>query len=137
VAIFDQKTQCFLDQYSKYSIVDQNGQRLPVDGKLTLEENIADAGGLAISFAAWKKREAQKPSPALPGLERFTNEQLFFLAFGVALQCGKDRPEEAARKVLTDAHSPRGVRMLGVLENSAAFKEAFQCQEKEPVCELW
>jgi endothelin-converting enzyme len=137
VAKFNKKTQCFVDQYSKYSVVDQNDQRIPVDGKLTAKENIADAGGLAVSFAAWQKLEAQKPSVALPGLERFINGQLFFLAFGVALQCGKDRPEDAAERALTDPHSSRGVRMLGVLENSAAFKKAFGCQEKEPVCEIW
>lgn len=44
---FSNKTKCFVSQYSKYEDKEL-GQR--VNGNLTLGENVADAGGLKISY---------------------------------------------------------------------------------------
>jgi predicted metalloendopeptidase len=67
----------------------KNG-RLPINGKLTLGENIADAGGLTAAYQSWKRRDDEKADLMLPGLDHFTKEQIFFLAYGQTW-CGKMR----------------------------------------------
>ncbi|KAK9239731.1 hypothetical protein V1525DRAFT_16115 [Lipomyces kononenkoae] len=132
---FDSKAQCFIDQYSEYTVVDESGNILHVNGKLTEGENIADNGGIAAAFNAWKKHEAASPSPLLPGLN-LTKEQIFFVNYG-RWWCGKIRPGTAAQRIYTDPHSPSFVRVLAVAEDSQDFIDAFQCKNKQPRCVLW
>ncbi|PVH99096.1 peptidase family M13 [Periconia macrospinosa] len=136
LAAFNNKTQCFVDQYSKFSITTPAGEQLNVNGQLTLGENIADGGGLGAAFAAWKKRNEEKADQSLPGLEEYTLEQLFYLAFG-GVWCGERRPAEAVRRIYSDPHSPPNFRIIGTVANQRGFKEAFNCPSKEPTCELW
>ena len=63
-----------------------------VKGKLTLGENIADLGGLKLSFAAFQR--AEKEHPATPTLSGFSPEQQFFLGFA-QVWCANVRPEAA------------------------------------------
>jgi hypothetical protein len=67
-----------------------------VNGRLTLGENIADNGGILESLRAYRKyRQRHGPEALLPGLEAFSEEQLFFLSFAnVSLQaslCSMER----------------------------------------------
>lgn len=101
---FKEKADCFVEQYHNYSIPTKDGP-LHVNGKLTLGENIADAGGLTAAFQSWKRRDEQNPDLVLPGLQDFTKEQVFFLAYGLTW-CGKTREEAAVRRIYTDPHSP-------------------------------
>jgi endothelin-converting enzyme len=133
---FRQKTQCFVDQYSKYSIQGVDGEPVYIKGKLTQGENIADAGGLASSFAAWQKREKESPNQLLPGLERYTKEQMFYISY-MNFRCGKTRAAQEVQNVYSDPHSPNRVREIGALANSKGFREAFNCPVKKPTCELW
>jgi endothelin-converting enzyme len=94
VANFQERADCFVDQYHKYSVPGPDGKPLYVNGKLTLGENIADAGGVSAAFAAWKKREAEMPNENLPGLDFFTQDQLFFVSYA-GWWCGKSRKESA------------------------------------------
>lgn len=106
---FTKKTDCFVEQYHNYTIPTKDG-KLPINGKLTLGENIADAGGLTAAFQSWRQRDEEKPDKQLPGLEEFSKEQVFFLAYGLTW-CGKIREEEAVRRVYTDPHSPSAFRI--------------------------
>jgi endothelin-converting enzyme len=134
---FETRAQCFVDQYSAFSIEGPNGERVHVNGKLTLGENIADAGGVNAGFKAWKRRDAENPNPVLPGVqEKFTKEQLFFVSYGRAW-CSKIRKEAAIDRVRTDPHSPAFARVLGTVSNAPAFLEAFNCPTRKPTCELW
>lgn len=151
---FEDRAECFVAQYGNYSVEGPDGKPLHVNGKLTLGENIADAGGVSASFAAWKSRvsrersgcnersgrELQHEDQSLPGLEHFTKEQLFFVSYS-NWWCGKSRPEAAVQRIYTDPHAPKWARVLGTMANSREFKEAFGCgkgeEGKEPVCELW
>lgn len=109
VQAFKKKTDCFVEQYHNYSIPTKDGT-LPVNGKLTLGENIADAGGLTAAFQSWRRRDDEKADAVLPGLDHFTKEQVFFLAYGLTW-CGKTREEEAIRRIYTDPHSPNSFRI--------------------------
>ena len=134
---FEKRAQCFVEQYSEFAIEAPSGEKIHVNGKLTLGENIADAGGLNAAFSAWKKRDAQNPNLELPGLKgRLTKEQLFFVSYG-RTWCSKIRKEAAVDRVRTDPHSPAWVRVLGTTANAPAFLEAFNCPVKKPRCELW
>lgn len=108
---FDSKTKCFEKQYSGFTVSGPNGESLPVNGKLTLGENLADAGGLHAAFSAWKKREAEKASKALPGLQNFTPDQLFFISYA-NWWCGKSTKARAVERIYTDPHAPKWARIL-------------------------
>ncbi|OKL63157.1 hypothetical protein UA08_01169 [Talaromyces atroroseus] len=138
VAAFEERAQCFVDQYSNFTVPgpDPDAEPLHVNGRLTLGENIADAGGIAASFHAWRKRDGSHADKALPGLENFTKEQLFFISYST-WWCSKTTKEAAVQAIYTDPHAPKPARILGTMANSREFREAFQCQTKEPVCELW
>ncbi|TGJ87311.1 hypothetical protein E0Z10_g1420 [Xylaria hypoxylon] len=133
---FDKRANCFVDQYNNFTIEGNNGKPLHVNGRLTLGENIADAGGVSAAFAAWKKRQVASSDQSLPGLDHFTHEQLFFV-FYANWWCGKTRKEQAINYIYTDPHSPAFARILGTTANSRAFRESFNCPVKEPTCELW
>lgn len=49
MAQFQSRAQCIVDQYDKFELkIDK--ETTHVDGKLTLDENIADNGGFQIAF---------------------------------------------------------------------------------------
>ncbi|KAH7471467.1 hypothetical protein FOMA001_g13368 [Fusarium oxysporum f. sp. matthiolae] len=134
---FINKTKCFVEQYNKYTVTAPNGTKVHINGELTLDENISDAGGVVSSFGAWKKWESDKgKAKNLPGLHDFTHEQLFFLKWGQTW-CSNTPPETVLKKLKTNDHSPESARVMLPLKNVKGFNEAFNCQKKEPVCELW
>jgi endothelin-converting enzyme len=108
---FDKKTKCFVKQYSDFTVPGPTGDSLHVNGKLTLGENIADAGGLHAAFSAWKKTESDNPSKPLPGLQNFTPDQLFFISYG-NWWCGKSTAAKAVERIYTDPHAPKWARIL-------------------------
>ena len=76
------KAKHFIDQYEAFSLPDTDDESVHINGRLTLGENGADAGGLIAVLVAWKKHEAQYPSQLLPGFHNFSKEQLFFMSHG-------------------------------------------------------
>ncbi|KAJ4350539.1 hypothetical protein N0V95_004645 [Ascochyta clinopodiicola] len=136
VEAFRERAECFVDQYANFSVPGTDDKPLHVNGRLTLGENIADAGGLSASYQAWKRRSHEKPNQFLPGLEHFTQDQLFFVTYS-NWWCGKSRKENAINRIYTDPHAPKWARILGTMANSREFRESFQCKEKKPTCQLW
>ncbi|OSS43699.1 hypothetical protein B5807_11538 [Epicoccum nigrum] len=136
VSAFKDRAECFVDQYSQFSVPGPDDKPLHVNGRLTLGENIADAGGLSASYQAWRRRARKHPNQDLPGLEHFTQDQLFFVTYS-NWWCGKSRKEYAISRIYTDPHAPKWARILGTMANSREFKESFQCKEKKPTCQLW
>ncbi|KAL1601682.1 hypothetical protein SLS60_006597 [Paraconiothyrium brasiliense] len=136
VKAFEKRAECFVDQYAGYTVPGPDDKPLHVNGRLTLGENIADAGGLSASFQAWKRRAHKKPNHDLPGLDHFTQDQLFFVSYS-NWWCGKTRKETAIQRIYTDPHAPKWARILGTMANSREFRESFKCKEKQPTCQLW
>lgn len=97
----------------------------PVNGKLTLGENIGDLGGLGISLAAYLISLEGKEPPVIDGL---TGIQRFFFSWA---ECWRQniRPEEAARRIAVDPHSPNEFRCNQVVRNLHEFHEAFGVAE--------
>jgi endothelin-converting enzyme len=149
VRAFEERAECFVNQYANFTVEGPGNKPLHVNGKLTLGENIADAGGVSAAFAAWKSRQSHvtpssssssrkfdKRDQDLPGLDYFSHEQLFFISYA-NWWCGKSRKETAIQRIYTDPHAPKWARILGTMANSRDFRESFGCPSKEPVCELW
>ncbi|CAL5870352.1 uncharacterized protein PFLUO_LOCUS4588 [Penicillium psychrofluorescens] len=136
VTAFEERAQCFVDQYSNFTVPGPDDKQLHVNGRLTLGENIADAGGLTASFHAWKKRDESKPDANLPGLDSFSKEQLFFISYA-NWWCGKTTREAAEQAIYNDPHAPVSARIIETMANSREFKDAFQCPEQKPACKLW
>ncbi|KAL2834972.1 hypothetical protein BDW59DRAFT_1858 [Aspergillus cavernicola] len=136
VESFQERAQCFVDQYSEFTVPGKNLEPLHVNGRLTLGENIADAGGLAAAYHAWKKRDEAHPDLHLPGLSAFSKEQVFFVSYA-NWWCSKTTPEAAQQAIYNDPHAPKPARIIGTMANSLEFQEAFDCPSKKPVCKLW
>ncbi|TLD25650.1 hypothetical protein PspLS_06072 [Pyricularia sp. CBS 133598] len=133
---FKKRADCFVKEYSNFTVEGTNGT-IHVKGEQTLGENIADAGGLSAAFSAWQTRTKDAPDPHLPGLEFFTKEQLFYVAFG-NVWCSKYTPQALTQRVIGDEHSPNMWRIMGTaMMNSRGFKQAYNCPVKEPTCEIW
>jgi endothelin-converting enzyme/putative endopeptidase len=132
---FLRKASCIERQYSRYVAVDD----VHLDGKLTLGENIADLGGLALAWEAYRSsRRGELPEAPVAG---FSADQQFFLAHAQAW-CQLIRPENARLRVVTDPHSPARWRVNGPLSNLPAFQEAFGCRAGDPMvraerCQIW
>ncbi|PIK51279.1 putative endothelin-converting enzyme 1, partial [Apostichopus japonicus] len=115
---FEEQTQCFVEQYSKYKVDNKN-----VEGRKTLGENIADNGGLKSAFLAYEEWVHENGNEkALPGVG-LTSKQLFFLGFA-QVWCSFSTPEEALLHIMTDHHSPPRFSYR-TLSNSEDFAREF------------
>ena len=123
---FADRARRVVAQFNGYIAVDT----LHVNGELTLGENIADLGGLAIAFDAFQRSLAGKPRP--PAIDGFTPEQRFFIAAGQTWR-NLTRPETARLRALTDPHSPPRWRVNGPMSNVPAFAKAFGCMQGDPM----
>ncbi len=133
---FERRAECFVQQYGDYAAVDE----LKLNGKLTLGENVADAGGLRIALMALQDLMRQMPGATLDG---FTPEQRLFIGWG-QMWCTNTRPELMRVLAQTDPHSPGKYRVNGVMVNTPEFARAFACQPTAPmvkaadkVCRVW
>ena len=131
---FTDRTQCIVDQYAQYTIVDE----LKINSKLTLGEDVADLGGLILGWMAWKTEIAKAPAESRDDL---TPEQRFFVGYA-QWACENDRPENLRVKALTDPHSPGKYRVNGLVVNMPEFATAFACKPGQPMvkanrCRVW
>ena len=92
-----------------------------VDGRLTLNEAIADLGGASIAFEAYRLSLAGRLPPLLDGL---TGDQRFFMAFAQAWRW-KERDTALRARLSSDPHPPPAVRVNGTVRNMDAWYEAF------------
>ena len=102
---------------------------LHANGSLTLGENIADHGGLMVSFQAFCN--ALKETP-LGDVDGFTPQQRFMLAY--ANVWGQNiREEEIRRRVKGDPHQLGEWRVNGQMPHLDAWYEAFGITENDPM----
>src|SRR5712692_8306201 len=92
-----------------------------VNGDLTMDENIADLGGVLVALDAYHHSLVGRSAPVLDGL---TGDQRFFLGYAQTLRTKKT--EDATRQQLvSDPHSPEQYRVNGVVRNIDAWYQAF------------
>ena len=123
---FKRGTGLVASQFDSYTVLDS----VHVNGKLTLGENLADLGGLSISYAALEKALTEKGRPA--NIDGFTPEQRFFLAWAQIWRANTT-PEATRLRINTDPHSPGQWRANGPISNMPQFAAAFGCKPGDPM----
>ena len=121
---FERRAAVLVEQFSGYEVVDG----VNVNGRLTLGENIADLGGIAVSLDAMHDA-VPADAPLIDGL---TPDQRFFAAYATMWRTGYT---EAYARLLAnvDTHSPSMYRVNGPLSNTPAFAAAFGIAEGSPM----
>jgi len=102
---------------------------LTIDGSRTLDESIADVGGLQLAHAAyrsWAQSNGGDESPHVPGL---TNDQLFFVAYAQA-HCTVTTAEYLRLWVANDPQPPPPAHINLPAAALPAFAQAFECAPK-------
>ena len=120
---FEAKTKKLIALYDNYTILDS----LHVNGKLTLGENIADLGGLNISYEAYGKSLNDKTPEPIDG---FTADQRFYMGYAQVWR-QSIRPEELKRRLKVDVHSPGEARVNIPPFNINSFIKAFNITAKD------
>ena len=114
---FKARTDVLGAQYAQFEPV----PGFHINPGLTMGENLADLGGLAIALDAYHASLHGKPAPVLHGL---TGDQRVFLGWAQAW-AGKATPEAIQRQTLSDPHSFRKFRVNGVVRNIDGWYKAF------------
>ncbi|KAM7413643.1 hypothetical protein PAMA_020839 [Pampus argenteus] len=133
---FQKKAECIVKLYDNFTVYNQR-----VNGRLTLGENIADMGGLKLSYYAYQKWVREHgPERPLPGL-KYTHEQLLFIAFAQNW-CMKRRSQSIYLQLLTDKHAPEHYRVIGSVSQFDEFARVFHCPKSSPMnpvdkCSVW
>ncbi len=117
---FKAKTQQMIDRYSSFTVLDS----LHLKGALTVGENTADNGGIAIAYDAFKLTEQGQGNTKIQG---FTPDQRFFLSIARIWRV-KTRDAYLRNYIKTNSHSPPIWRVNGPLMNFTPFYEAFNVQ---------
>ncbi|MBS6410155.1 MAG: M13 family metallopeptidase [Tannerella sp.] len=123
--LFNLRADKLADQYSSIIVLDT----VHANGRFTLGENIADHGGLRVSYTAFKN--ATKGQDLKP-IDGFTPDQRFYLAYA-GLWAQNIRDEEILRLTKIDPHSLGKWRVNAALRNLESFFQAFGITEKDPM----
>jgi len=117
---FQAKAKEVIALYNNFTVLDT----VHVNGSLTTGENMADIGGLAIAYDAFKMTKEGQDTTKIDG---FTPNQRFFISFAQIWR-SKIKDESERLRINTDPHSPAMYRVNGPLMNFTPFYQAFNVQ---------
>ena len=118
---FKLKTQVLVEQFNKIIVLGDTH----ANGTYTLGENIADQGGLRVSYTAFKKTDQGKSQEKIDG---FTPDQRFYLSYA-NVWAANITEQEILRRTKIDVHSLGKWRVNGSLRNIDTFFKAFSIKE--------
>jgi putative endopeptidase len=121
---FKERSKVLVDRFDNFVVLDN----LHANGSLSLGENIADLGGLNISWTAIN--EVWKTNKPTEKIDNLTSEQRFYLAYA-RVWAQNIRDKEQVRLTKDDVHSLGRFRVLGPLPNIQAWYDAFNITEKD------
>jgi putative endopeptidase len=125
---FDNNKQALIDAFNNcIALDDPELGKMNGNGELTLGENIADNGGLHVSYLAMQNAMAKKQVNKNE-MDGFTPEQRFFLAYA-AVWASNIRPAAALQLTQMDVHSLGRNRVNVALPQITEFIEAFGIKE--------
>jgi len=116
MAGYEAATRPLVEQFSSYRPLPD----MTIDGKRTLVENVADLGGLAAAFDAYRHTLGSKASDK-QYVKQLDRE--FFIGFARAWR-SKTRQEALREQLTTDSHAPETFR-IATVRNLDAWYEAF------------
>src|SRR4051812_4113687 len=117
---FKAKTQQVVDLYNKFTVLDT----VHIKGAMTVGENAADIGGVAIAYDAFK---LTKEGHDTTKIGRYTPDQRFFISVARIWRV-KMKDEFLRLWINNNPHSPPMWRVNSPLMNSPHFYEAFNVQ---------
>lgn len=117
---FKAKAQQVIKLYDGFTMLDT----LHVNGALTTGENMADIGGLAIAYTAFKMTKEGQSTTKIDG---FTPDQRFFISLAQIWR-SKLKDQAVRMRLSVDPHSPAMYRVNGPLMNFTPFYKAFNVQ---------
>ncbi len=120
---FKAKTNQIVEQYGAFTVLDS----VHLKGALTVGENTADNGGIAIAYDAFKLTEQGQGNTLIDG---YSPDQRFFMSIANIWRV-KMRDEFLRNYVANDPHSPPMWRVNGPLMNFTPFYEAFDVKPGE------
>lgn len=120
---FKKRAQVMVDFFDNIEVL----PGLHANGEITQGENIADHGGLKVSYQAFK--EATKDAP-LPVKDGFTPEQRFYLAYA-NVWASNTRDEMIRMLTRMDVHSLAKWRVDGALPQIQEWYDAFGITEND------
>ncbi|MEM9495410.1 MAG: M13 family metallopeptidase [Pseudomonadota bacterium] len=112
-----------VEQFGAYCPLDEG--KTCVNGELTLGENMADLGGVALAYRAYRRSLGGADAPVIDG---YTGDQRFFMAWAQIYRF-KVREEAVRVQMASDPHSPARYRVNGVVRNIDAWYDAFDVDE--------
>ena len=119
--LFSEKGKYLVSEYEKFLV---NGK--PLNGELTLGENIADHGGIKIAYQAMQLNYEKKGKREDD--ETLSSEEKFFYSFA-RIWREKRRPEIEEQFRMTDPHSHPKARVNITLSNIIEFHDTFKINE--------
>jgi putative endopeptidase len=119
---FGERAQILVEHYNQIEVL----PGLFANGTFTLGENIADNGGINVSYVALQKAIEEGDIKGV--MDGFTPEQRFFIAYANVWACNI-RDEEIARRTKEGVHSLSRWRVNGALPHIEPFIEAFNVKE--------
>lgn len=122
---FNERAQVMVNYFDSIQVL----PGLRANGSLTLGENLADHGGLVISYQAFKNATKDAPLAVEDG---FTPEQRFFLAYA-NVWAGNIRDEQIRIYTRSDPHSLGKWRVDGALPHINTWYEAYNITEHDPM----
>lgn len=118
---FKRNAQVLVDWFNKVKVCDN--PETYANGTLTLGENIADNGGLHISYQALMNALGKKQVNSKQ-MDGFTPEQRFFLAYA-GIWANNMRQEAMLQRTASDVHSLAKNRVNATLPHIDEFVKAF------------
>ena len=119
-ARFAERTKQFVKLFDEFEL---HGHH--INGVLTLDENIADLGGLNVAWDAYQMTDEAKANKSIDG---FTPAQRFFISYATVWRCNI-RDEALELQMREDLHSPHEARANRALGSMPHFYEAFDIPE--------
>ena len=123
--LFDERAGVLVDYFDNIVVLDT----VRANGTFTLGENIADHGGLQVSYHAFLNTEQAEGGELIDG---FTPAQRFFLSYA-NLWAGNVRDAEILRLTKVDPHSLGRWRVDAALPHIDAWYETFGIQSSDPM----
>ena len=118
IKLFEERASKLKNQFDKLEI-----EGININGKLTLGENIADLGGVIISYEAMEEYMKDK-------VLSDEDKKMFFTSFAKIWKY-KATPETIKLRVTTDPHSPPKYRVNQILGNFEPFIKLYDISEND------
>lgn len=125
-AHFESEAQKLVEQGNQY----ESKPGLTMNGQITVKENMADVGGIAIAYDALMDYLEENPDENVE-IDGFSPTQRCFLAWS---QLWAEKSSEQALPILLqDNHAPGNYRTYAPLQHLPQFYEAFDIKEGDPM----